>query len=50
MPETLDGSEQNVKPITIEAEAVQAQGFNGVTMDAATLETWFTTCFGTVNN
>lgn len=50
MPTTLDGSEQNVQPITIEAEAVQAQGFSGTTMDAATLKTWFETCFGTSNN
>ena len=50
MPTSLDGSEQEVKPITIEAEAVQAQGFSGATMDAATLKTWFETCFGTSNN
>ena len=50
MPTSLDGKETEVKPITIEAEAVQAQGFSGATMDAATLETWFGTCFGTSNN
>ncbi len=49
MPTSLDGKETEVKPITIEAEAVQSQGFSG-TMDATTLQTWFETCFGTGNN
>ena len=49
MPTGLDGKETDVKPITIDAEAVQAQGFSG-TMNAATLQTWFETCFGTGNN
>lgn len=50
MPTSLDGKEGDAKPITIEAQAVQAQGFSGTTMDAATLQTWFETCFGTGNN